>query len=135
MQNVKKFSARIDLWECAETWNDSPTAVGTAGETALNELAAALTAYGMGVRVKRQGRYATIEIDHMPPAQAETARTRRAGRPRTKATAWPTQAGTTAAERLTWCESMTLDELQAALGCSRRTAQRRVAELRAIAAK
>lgn len=127
MKNTRTFEGRIDLWECSEGWSDGATPTAQ-GMTALTQLAEALEAYGMAVRVTRHERYATIKIDHMQPWEAEQARTRRAGRPR-KGT-WPADLGATDAERLEWCESHTLEELQDALGCSRRTAQRRIAELR-----
>ena len=132
MENTRTFEGRIDLWECVEYERES-SYITAKGSTALTELAKALEAYGMGVTVERDGRYATIKIDHLQPWEAERARTRMAGRPRTKGVLWPLEAGTTNEQRLAWCESRTLDEIQAALGCSKRTAQRRLAELRAKA--
>ena len=129
MDNTREFKATLDLWTCHEGPKGEPSTAS--GETALNELAKALRAYGIDVDVKpsRSRRSATIKIGHAEPWRAERARTRNAGRYRT--TTWPAESGRTDAERLAWCESLTTDELAEALGCSRRTAQRRLAELRA----
>lgn len=132
MHNTRTFTARIDLWACSERWSDGITTAKGTG--ALEEFGRVLESYGMGVSIRREGQYATIKIDHMQPWEAKQARTRNAGRPR-KLTPWPSRMGETDDERLAWAESHTLDELQAALGCSRRTAQRRLAELRKIVGK
>lgn len=128
MQNTRTFEGRIDLWACAEGWSDGE--VTAKGDGALALLSEALEAYGMSVTTTREGRYATIKIDHLQPWEAERARTRRAGRPRTKGTSWPAEMGGSDEERLVWCAAHTIDEVAETLGCSRRTAQRRVSELR-----
>ena len=129
MKNDREFTCTLDLWSCKEgPRDDAPT---TSAGTALSEFVRALKAYGMEVSIERHGQRAKVKICHAEPWKAETARTRNAGRPRTPVT-WSAEMGETDRERLAWAESHTVDELQAALGVSKRTAQRRLAELRRI---
>lgn len=129
-RNTRTFSVTVSLNECVEY--DHNTHTNSYGGIALEELKHALNAYGIGCDFEYSsgGGRATIKIDHMEPWDAKRARTRHAGRPK-KNERWPEESGATDRERLAWCTSQSVDELADALGVSRRTAQRRLADLRA----
>ena len=129
-RNTRTFSVTVSVKECAERDHESHT--NSYGRDALEELQRALEAYGMGCSVEYSsgGGRATIKLDHMEPWNAKLARTRDAG-PKPRPVNWPEESGTTDRERLAWCTSKSVDEIAEALGVSRRTAQRRLAELRA----
>lgn len=128
-RNTRTFDVTVSVRECAECDHERGTT--SYGRDALAELQKALTAYGMGCSIEYSsgGGRATIKIDHMEPLRAKHARTRDAGRYPINVK-WPEESGATDRERLAWCTSQSVDELADALGVSRRTAQRRLADLR-----